>query len=176
MEALKAVRYFLFLQDKLTKSIEKSDKIKQNESVTHLKMQKLLYYAQGLSLVYNTKPLFKEKIEAWEHGPVVREVYEKLKQYKKDDLSKISELVCIDDSLSEEEKSVIEMAFIEYGRFTATYLRNKTHEEPTWKEAWSKGKNTIITHESMRDYFKKEQRLKAEILYLKSKDFRWLFN
>ncbi len=47
------------------------------ESLTHLKLQKLLYYAQGISLSQNDCVLFKEKIEAWEHGPVVKSVFNK---------------------------------------------------------------------------------------------------
>ena len=49
------------------------------EGLTHLKVQKLLYFADGVNLAVNDKPLFKEKIYAWQHGPVVKEVYEKLK-------------------------------------------------------------------------------------------------
>ena len=45
------------------------------EGITHLKLQKLIYYARGISLGMYGKPLFLEKIEAWQHGPVVREVY-----------------------------------------------------------------------------------------------------
>lgn len=44
--------------------------------ISHIKLQKLLYFAQGIYLA-NTdgKPLFKDKIYAWEFGPVVKTVY-----------------------------------------------------------------------------------------------------
>ena len=38
--------------------------------ITNLKLQKLVYYAQGFSLALCGRPLFAERIEAWQHGPV----------------------------------------------------------------------------------------------------------
>src|SRR5689334_12279943 len=43
--------------------------------VSHLRLQKLLYYVQGWSLALRGKPMFVERIEAWAHGPVVKNVY-----------------------------------------------------------------------------------------------------
>lgn len=47
-------------------------------SITHLKLQKLLYYAQAWNMVLseNEECLFQEKIEEWTHGLVVREIYD----------------------------------------------------------------------------------------------------
>lgn len=47
-----------------------------------LKLQKLLYLAQGFSYAFNDKPLFDDDIEAWVHGPVVPIVYNEYKEYK----------------------------------------------------------------------------------------------
>lgn len=55
------------------------EKQPKKEPLTVWKLQKLLYYCQAWSLVWNEKPLFKEPIFAWASGPVVREVYEKYK-------------------------------------------------------------------------------------------------
>jgi uncharacterized phage-associated protein len=43
--------------------------------LTHLKIQKLLYFYQGWHLAYFNAPLFEDPIEAWRHGPVVYSVY-----------------------------------------------------------------------------------------------------
>jgi uncharacterized phage-associated protein len=43
--------------------------------MTAMKLQKLLYYSQAWSLVWDEKPLFRARIEAWADGPIVREVY-----------------------------------------------------------------------------------------------------
>jgi uncharacterized phage-associated protein len=53
--------------------------IEQNRTdpseLTHLKIQKMLYFAQGWYLAYHNVPLFEDPIEAWKYGPVVRSVY-----------------------------------------------------------------------------------------------------
>ncbi|MDR1164441.1 MAG: DUF4065 domain-containing protein [Deltaproteobacteria bacterium] len=59
--------------------------------LTHLKIQKMLYFAQGWHLAHFDFPLFEDPIEAWKHGPVVRSVYWELKSYSKDD--SITELI-----------------------------------------------------------------------------------
>jgi uncharacterized phage-associated protein len=43
--------------------------------ISNLKLQKLVYYAQGFALVLLKKPLFPQCIEAWIHGPVVPALY-----------------------------------------------------------------------------------------------------
>lgn len=50
-------------------------------SISDLKLQKLCCYAQAISIAYLDRPLFSEKIEMWELGPVVRELYDHYKQY-----------------------------------------------------------------------------------------------
>lgn len=46
------------------------------EKMDQLKLNKLLYLAQGRALAQTGKPLFDDDIEATEHGPVIREVEE----------------------------------------------------------------------------------------------------
>ena len=45
------------------------------DAITHLKVQKLVYYAQGWAMAYLGSPLFEEDIQAWAHGPVVPSVW-----------------------------------------------------------------------------------------------------
>ncbi len=45
------------------------------ENITNLQLQKLLYYAQGFNVAWYGRPLFLQPIEAWVHGPVVRDLY-----------------------------------------------------------------------------------------------------
>src|ERR1700691_5661883 len=52
------------------------------DDITHLKVQKLVYYAQGWALAYFDKPFFDEAMEAWVHGPVTPTVWENLKKFR----------------------------------------------------------------------------------------------
>ena len=49
--------------------------------ISNLKLQKLVYYAQGFSLAFFGEALFSEPIEAWMHGPVVPALYRKYSHY-----------------------------------------------------------------------------------------------
>src|SRR4051812_46071325 len=65
-------KYFLSLSE------ESSPK-----AITPLKLQKLVYYAQGYHLRDNKgQSLFPEKILAWDHGPVVHQLWEDYKNYR----------------------------------------------------------------------------------------------
>ena len=50
------------------------------EPISNMKLQKLCYYAQGLSLARLQRPLFKGQIKAWEHGPFIPALWHKYKE------------------------------------------------------------------------------------------------
>lgn len=151
------VSYFL----QLNKKAAEDDDI---EPITHLKMQKLLYYAQGMSLAYLKRPLFSGDIEAWQHGPVSPSLYKYLKDYKKSNLMDREELMCPYDSLDNTEKELLEMTFRKYGIFTAFKLRDMTHRESPWRNNYCKKAKNKIPNEQIRCFF--ENDLKKEILEL----------
>ncbi len=96
------------------------------EPLTLLKLLKLLYYAEGCSLALNNGSLFSEHIVAWEHGPVVKEVYNNFPNAYKLDIAEgdISEL-----EVAPEDTSILEQVFDVFGEYSAWGLRNKTHQE-----------------------------------------------
>lgn len=49
--------------------------LKQLGPTSAMKLEKLVYYSQAWSLVWDSKPLFLARIEAWASGPVVPELY-----------------------------------------------------------------------------------------------------
>jgi uncharacterized phage-associated protein len=52
--------------------------------IPHLKLQKLIYFAQAAHLAINDEELFDEQIEAWPLGPVVRSVYDVFQDHGRD--------------------------------------------------------------------------------------------
>lgn len=72
------------------------------DPLTNMKLQKLLYYAQGWHLALKGDALFDERIEAWPHGPVVPPVYGTFKHYR---WNPITETVD-DPTLSEDTVSI----------------------------------------------------------------------
>ena len=120
--------------------------------ISNLKLQKLLYYAQGIHLVRCNKALFKDKIYHWQHGPVVKSVYEKYKSFNSRALE-IPEEVGNLNQFSEKDKYSIALTYNYYGKYSAWLLREKTHQEDPWKNTKL---HKIITQKAIKTFFKKE--------------------
>ena len=125
--------------------------VKCGEGLTHLKLQKLLYYAQGFHLALYDTPLFSEAIEAWHHGPIVLEVYEQYKEHK-DQFLQVPERVDLPIYPSD-IKELLNEVHNTYGQFSAWKLKELTLEEPLWKNAYG-CEDFIISQEEMRTFFK----------------------
>lgn len=126
----------------------------QHGSMTTMKLQKLVYYTQAWSLVWDEKPLFNEAIEAWANGPVVRELYDrhrgafKIGVWPDGDPSK----------LTEEQKDTIKSVLAFYGKRPSQWLSDLTHKEAPWREARKGLRDSErgcheITHASMFEYY-----------------------
>lgn len=138
MTAQEVADYFLSLVD---------DEVGDN--LSNLKLQKLVYYAQGFHLAVTGEPLFDENIEAWVLGPVVPELYRAYKSYRAAALpvSEDFNILKFDGNTLE----ILDEVYTVYGQFSAGRLVEMTHEEPPWKTTPS---NAIITHDKLRTYFK----------------------
>lgn len=121
------------------------------ESISNLKLQKLLYYAQGCFLAVTGDSLFDDKIVAWQHGPVVERVYH---DYKHNGSNGIPFDEDFDFSkFTADENELLTEVYNVFGQYSAWKLRNMTHEETPWK---STPQNEVIDLHLIKDYFKKE--------------------
>ncbi|MBD2293666.1 SocA family protein [Anabaena sphaerica FACHB-251] len=120
--------------------------------MSNLKLQKLLYYAQGFNLALYDEPLFPESIEAWTYGPVVPEVY---RAYKKYDSGAIPIPEDIDFSkYDQQSRELLDEVYSVYGQFSAWKLVSLILEEEPWKNA--REGDLVITHQAMKKYFKNQ--------------------
>jgi uncharacterized phage-associated protein len=105
---------------------------KQGE-MTAMKLQKLVYYSQAWSLVWDEEPLFRNRIEAWANGPVVPDLYRehkgkfKVSAWPKGDASK----------LSPAQRKTVDAVLKFYGGKSSQWLSDLTHRESPWVEARS---------------------------------------
>lgn len=107
--------------------------------VTQLKLQKLLYYVQGYSLVVLQKPMFKEDLEAWDYGPVIPELYEQLKKYKDNPITGRLEAVDLISPESQDAK-LIDAVLNLLKEFSAGQLVTMTHRHDSpWDIIWQGG-------------------------------------
>ena len=123
------------------------------DSLSNLKLQKLVYYAQGFRLALVGLPLFDDPIEAWEHGPVVPSLYHAFKQHRAESIPRPEDGIDL-ERYPPEVKELLDEVYSVFGQFSATKLRNMTHSEPPWREAYGRCPSSIISHESMAEFFK----------------------
>lgn len=129
--------------------------LSQTGDISAMKLQKLVYYSQAWSLVWDDKPLFDSKIEAWVGGPVVPDLYQEHK-------GKFT--VSVDDfkgevsNLSSDNISTIDEVLKAYADKNAQWLSDLTHMEDPWLNArkglsGSQRGNNEITLASMGEYY-----------------------
>lgn len=146
--------------------------IQNGNSITPLKLQKILYYLQAWFLVYFHKErLFEDQPEAWVNGPVYRSIYEAYRskgiysQLTLADLGVEAEDVphVLGDlhqsmNLSDDKWALIEQVLTHYGSMSQDRLVFLTHSQAPWNEA-RKGVQPFaysdqkISFKSMYDYY-----------------------
>lgn len=128
------------------KIIAKTD-TEHGDTISNLKLQKMLYYMQGFHLAFFGTPLFEEEIKAWQYGPVVPSVYEEYKRYESKAID-LPEGPII--QLTEEEEAVFDNVYDEYNQFSAVALMKMTHEESPWR---STEISQVIDKEKIKEFF-----------------------
>ncbi len=118
------------------------------EILTNLKLQKLVYYAQGFHLAIINKPLFEEEILHWTHGPVVYELYSTLRKYGDGQVPVQEDFST--DKFTKEQIALIDEVKKVYGQFSAWKLRDMTHKEKPWLDT---KKDEVITKDALKAYF-----------------------
>jgi uncharacterized phage-associated protein len=123
--------------------------------MTAMKLQKLCYYAQAWSLVWDEKPLFRAHIEAWANGPVIQKLYDAHRGRFK----VMAGLIAGDKSaLTREERATVDAVLKHYGSKSSQWLSELTHRERPWKDARrglspSDRSRVEITHAAMAEYY-----------------------
>jgi len=120
------------------------------DSITNLKLQKLLYYTQGFHLALYGERFFEEDIHAWQYGPVVPIIYDAFKQKGAEPILLAPETKY--KTFNEDQEDLLKEIYSVYGQFSALKLMNMTHEESPWL---STPQAEVITDEKLLDHFNK---------------------
>lgn len=122
--------------------------------VSAMKLQKLVYYCQAWSLVWEERPIFPERIEAWVNGPVAPSLYD----CHRGSFDVYQVAGGNPDAIDPSDKETIDSVLKFYGDKSAQWLSDLTHSEDPWLEA-RKGLaatqrgSSEITHASMAEYY-----------------------
>lgn len=143
-DALDVACYFLYRVDR-----------EVGDTISPLKLQKLVYYAQAWSLALKDKPLFPEEIQAWVHGPVVYKIWDAYKEYR------YSAIPLPSDPLPEfvdDQIEVLDEVWNAYGELSAKRLEQLTHSETPWikaRQGLNAGERSqnIISLDDMKSYY-----------------------
>ncbi|MDP8099284.1 Panacea domain-containing protein [Pasteurella atlantica] len=123
----------------------------RNIPITHLKLQKLLYFVQANFLFNTRQPCFNDKIIALPYGPVVESVFNhfrmrgvgasNLVDEETFDINNLQHIELIDETLDE------------LANFDAFQLVDITHKQSPWRNAFNHATGSEITSTAIRDYF-----------------------
>lgn len=134
--------------------------------MSHLKLQKLLYYCEGYHLAYFEKSIIETEFEAWVHGPVSPIIYHEFKgssilysdiafegDYNPNEI--------VEETITSDQLGLLSDVLQELSKWTGFQLENSTHQEFPWLEArkgYSPGEicDVNISKESMMNYYKKD--------------------
>ncbi len=119
-----------------------------------MKLQKLVYYSQAWSLVWDEAALFDEEIQAWANGPVVRPLYDDHRG-----LFTVRKIAKGNpEALTESQRETVDGVLKFYGQQSSQWLSDLTHQEAPWKDARSgipagEPSNNPISHAAMSEYY-----------------------
>lgn len=125
-------------------------------TITPLKLQKILYYAQGYHMAMFDEELFEDDFQAWAHGPANVDIYNEYREYGFSAIDKPKgEVPLFDDGLIDFLYNI----WNTYGIFDGKYLEKLTHQETPWIEARGDCKEgesctNVISKDTMKSFFK----------------------
>lgn len=124
------------------------------ENVTNKKLQKLVYYAYSWFLVFNNETadridvkFFDANFEAWVHGAVSPELYNRYKKLGSANIPKYNGKLA---DFSDDETDILEQVKSVYGGFNGNELEYICHQETPWKNA----RKHISTYEPSKELIK----------------------
>ena len=128
-------------------------------SMTHKKLQKLCYYAKAWYLALYDSNLVDEHFEAWVHGAVQPDLYQRYRVYGYSDIPKETDK----SNIPEEFLSFSQEVFNAYGHLSGDDLERINHSESPWKDARGNRQpwehcNRVISEDSMRSFYRERLR------------------
>lgn len=141
--------------------------------ITHLKLQKMLYFVQGYFFMDKGSECFSDEMEAWGLGPVVRNVWEEFKSSGSANIQKIHSILIFDtpgdvwsvrripyiNTIKDREdlRRINEVVDL-FKNYSASRMVDITHSQKPWKSVYVPHKNNIIPKEIIKEYFTNETR------------------
>jgi uncharacterized phage-associated protein len=144
---------------------------KEGRNIDPMGIQKLVYFAHGWNLAINNRPLIAQRIEAWDYGPVIRDLYQAFRKFGDGPITEPAMIVAAGPGTSQirfevpriapvaenvDTISLLNRVWEVYKPFTSIQLSNMTHEPGSpWKQARDARKN-VIDDARITEFFKSQ--------------------
>lgn len=138
---------------------------KRNIALTHVALQKLVYFAHAAFLVRYDRPLVSGYFEAWEHGPVHRVLYNSLKRYGRDAVDRPIERSDPFSGHTQLADAITDLEIVDHieeitrrlGHLPAGFLIDLSHAKGgPWDHIWNKSKTEPVLGNRISDTVTKQ--------------------
>ena len=150
------------------------------KTITHKKLQKLLYYAKHWSLyegdgrsgnhlkLPKDESIFNEKFEAWVHGAVCRKVFNVYRRYGFQDLTQQNIEIRVDRIQNDNFINLLEEVWNIYGDCDADELEALNHQDTPWiNQRINLDVKTLSEREIDEDDMRQYEPMKPKMLRLR---------
>jgi uncharacterized phage-associated protein len=133
--------------------------------VTPMAIQKLVYFAHGWMLGVYGRPLISQRIEAWEYGPVISDLYHAFKHFGDLPITEPAKAAQMTGTMFQitqpkipkyqdpDVAKLLDQVWEAYKHFTAIQLSNMTHLPGSpWRTARQNGQ-PFIDDDCIKKYF-----------------------
>lgn len=129
------------------------------KEITPPALQKILYYAQGFYKAFLGKFLFEDDCQAWVHGPVYLNIYEKYKDFKSANIPIYMDYD-LEDIIVDKKRELLDVIIKYFGYYNGKALEKMTHYETPWINARkgllpTENSNNTINKKDIEEYFEK---------------------
>jgi uncharacterized phage-associated protein len=124
------------------------------KTLTPMQLLKLVYIAHGWALGLYGVPLIKDEVQAWQYGPVIPRLYNRIRKYRSQPVT--SPIPSDDaDDLTPRNENLIEQIFRIYGSRTGPALSRITHADGTpWQKTYVPGSfGLVIPNDLIEDHY-----------------------
>lgn len=129
--------------------------LEHDNPLTPLQVIKLTYYCQAWMLAMFGRPMFNQKVQAWQHGPIIPDVYHGVKQYGSNHV--LSPIKVPHEIFDDEERHILREVYKVYGKFTGLELSSMTHMKGTpWDQVRKDGPliyNKVIDNDIIQKHY-----------------------
>jgi len=128
---------------------------KDSQQITPMKLLKLVYIMHGWHLGIKDEPLINDAIQAWKYGPVIPELYHKIKRFGTSQVDPDLIDLYAEKELNKEDSEFVETIWEEYGEMTAIELSALTHMQGSaWSNTYNGQLHVPITNEEIKQYYR----------------------